>query len=49
MKSSQKEQTRLRLKKEKVINDKEKEILNVDKPKGDKITDSGSNNKRRMG
>jgi hypothetical protein len=48
MKSSQKEQTRLRLKKEKVINDKEKEILNVDEPKGDKITDSGSNNKRRM-
>jgi hypothetical protein len=24
-----------------VINDKEKEILNVDEPKGDKITDLG--------
>jgi hypothetical protein len=30
-----------------VINDKEKEILNIDEPKGDKITDSGSNNKRK--
>jgi hypothetical protein len=30
-----------------MINDKEKEILNVDNPKGDKITDSGSNNKRK--
>jgi hypothetical protein len=32
-----------------VINDKEKEILNIDEPKGDKITDSGSNNKRKDG
>jgi hypothetical protein len=32
-----------------VINDNEKEILNVDEPKGDKITDSGSNNKRKDG
>jgi hypothetical protein len=32
-----------------VINDKEKEILNVDEPKGDKITYSGSNNKRKDG
>jgi hypothetical protein len=30
-----------------VINDKEKEILNVDEPKGDKITDLGSNNKKK--
>jgi hypothetical protein len=30
-----------------VINDNEKEILNVNEPKGDKITDSGSNNKRK--
>jgi hypothetical protein len=30
-----------------VINDKE--ILNVDEPKGDKITDSGSNNKKNDG
>jgi hypothetical protein len=32
-----------------VINDNEKEILNVNEPKGDKITDSGSNNKRKNG
>jgi hypothetical protein len=32
-----------------VINDKEKEILNVDEPKGDKITNSGSNNKWKDG
>jgi hypothetical protein len=32
-----------------VINDNEKEILNVNEPKGDKITDSGSNNKRNDG
>jgi hypothetical protein len=32
-----------------MINDKEKGILNVDEPKGDKITDSGSNNKRKDG
>ena len=30
-----------------MINDKEKEILNVEEPKGDKITNSGSNNKRK--
>jgi hypothetical protein len=30
-----------------VINNNEQEILNIDKPKGDKITDSGSNNKRK--
>jgi hypothetical protein len=30
-----------------MINDKEKEILNVDEPKGDKITYSGLNNKRK--
>jgi hypothetical protein len=30
-----------------VINDKEKETLYVDEPKGDKPTDSGSNNKRK--
>jgi hypothetical protein len=35
--------------KEMVINDKEKEALNVDDPKGDKPTDSGSNNKRKDG
>jgi hypothetical protein len=32
-----------------VINDKEKETVNIDKPKGDKPTDSGSNNKRKEG
>ena len=32
-----------------VINDKEKEPLYVDEPKGDKPTDSGSNNKRKDG
>jgi hypothetical protein len=32
-----------------VINDKEKETLNIDEPKGDKPTDSGSNNKRKDG
>jgi hypothetical protein len=32
-----------------VINYKEKEILNVDEPKGDNITDLGSNNKRKDG
>jgi hypothetical protein len=32
-----------------VINDKEKEILNVEEPKGDKITNSGTNNKRKDG
>jgi hypothetical protein len=32
-----------------VINDKEKEILNIDEPKGDKPTDSGSNHKRKDG
>jgi hypothetical protein len=30
-----------------VINDKEKETINIDDPKGDKPTDSGSNNKRK--
>jgi hypothetical protein len=30
-----------------VINDKEKQTFNVDEPKGDKPTDSGSNNKRK--
>jgi hypothetical protein len=30
-----------------MINDKEKEILNVNEPKGDKITDSGLNNKMK--
>ena len=30
-----------------VINDKEKEVLNVDEPKDDKFTNSGSNNKRK--
>jgi hypothetical protein len=32
-----------------VINDKEKETLYVDKPKGDKPTDSGSSHKKRDG
>jgi hypothetical protein len=32
-----------------VINDKEKEILNVEEPKGDKITNLGSDNKRTDG
>jgi hypothetical protein len=32
-----------------VINDKEKETLYVDEPKGDKLTYSGSNNKRKDG
>jgi hypothetical protein len=32
-----------------VINDKEKETLNIDEPKGDKPTDSDSNNKRKDG
>jgi hypothetical protein len=32
-----------------VINDKEKETLKIDEPKGDKPTDSGSNNKRKDG
>jgi hypothetical protein len=32
-----------------VINDKEKETLNIDEPKGYKTTDSGSNNKRKDG
>jgi hypothetical protein len=32
-----------------VINDKEKETLYVDEPKGDKPTDSGSNNKNKDG
>jgi hypothetical protein len=32
-----------------VINNKEKETLNIDEPKGDKPTDSGSNNKRKEG
>jgi hypothetical protein len=35
--------------KEIVIHDKEKETLNIDEPKGDKPTDSGSNNKRKDG
>jgi hypothetical protein len=30
-----------------VINDKENETLNINKPKGDKPADSGSNNKRK--
>jgi hypothetical protein len=30
-----------------MINDNEKEILNIDKPKGDKIIDLGSNKKRK--
>jgi hypothetical protein len=29
-----------------VINDKEKDTLNIEEPKGDKRNDSGSNNKR---
>jgi hypothetical protein len=32
-----------------VINDNEKEILNINEPKGDKITNSSSNNKRKDG
>jgi hypothetical protein len=32
-----------------VITDKEKETLNIDEPKGDKPTNSGSNNKRKDG
>jgi hypothetical protein len=32
-----------------MINDNEKEILNVNEPKGDNVTDSGSNNKRKDG
>jgi hypothetical protein len=32
-----------------VINDKEKETLYIDEPKGDKPTDSGSSQKKRMG
>jgi hypothetical protein len=32
-----------------VINDKDKEILNIDEPKSEKITDSGSNNKMKEG
>jgi hypothetical protein len=32
-----------------VINDKEKETLYVDEPKGDKPTDSGSSHKKRDG
>jgi hypothetical protein len=32
-----------------LFNDKEKETLYVDEPKGDKPTDSGSNNKRNDG
>jgi hypothetical protein len=32
-----------------VINDKEKETLYVDEPKGDKPTDSGSSHKKRVG
>ena len=32
-----------------VINDNEKEIPNINEPNGDKITDSGSNNKRKDG
>jgi hypothetical protein len=32
-----------------VINDKEKETLNIDEPKGDKPIDSGSNNKTKDG
>jgi hypothetical protein len=32
-----------------VINDKEKETLYIDEPKGDKPTDLGSNNKRKDG
>jgi hypothetical protein len=32
-----------------LINDKEKKTLNIDEPKGDKPTDSGSNSKRKDG
>jgi hypothetical protein len=32
-----------------MINDKEKKAIYVDEPKGDKPTDSGSNNKRKDG
>jgi hypothetical protein len=32
-----------------VINNKKKETLNIDEPKGDNPTDSGSNNKRKEG
>jgi hypothetical protein len=32
-----------------VISDKEKETLNINEPKGDKITSSCSNNKRKDG
>jgi hypothetical protein len=32
-----------------VINDKEKETLNIEEPKGDKPSDTGSNNKRKYG
>jgi hypothetical protein len=32
-----------------VINDKENETLYVDEPKGDKLTDSGSSHKKKMG
>jgi hypothetical protein len=32
-----------------VINDKEKETFNINEPKDDKPTDSGSNNKRKDG
>jgi hypothetical protein len=32
-----------------MINNKEKEPLYVDEPKGDKPTDSGSNNKKKDG
>jgi hypothetical protein len=32
-----------------VKNDKDNETINIDKPKGDKLTDSGSNNKRNDG
>jgi hypothetical protein len=32
-----------------VINNMEKETLNIDEPKSDKPTDSGSNNKRKKG
>jgi hypothetical protein len=32
-----------------VINDKKKETLNIEEPKGDKATDLGSNNKRKEG
>jgi hypothetical protein len=32
-----------------VFNDKEKETLNIDEPKGGKPTDSGPNNRRKDG